>query len=160
MDIGGGAESVHEVEMLRTAAGWGGGFVKLVAPDGSLTTLHESGEVRLESGHWAFIGRPEARLDRWVASVKALDIVDGGMLDASRPCALRTSTSEWKLWPRLDPRAAPLEPLGRALQGAHQIALRSGPIPLVFALLPAAKVPRSGYWKADELLKARTPASH
>jgi serine/threonine protein kinase len=118
------------------------------------------GCVRLESGHWAFIGRPGAGLDRWVASVKALDIVDGGMLDASRPCALRTSASEWKLWPRLDPRAAPLEPLGRALQGAHQIALRPGPVPLVFALLPAAKVPRSGCWKADELLKARTPASH
>lgn len=73
--------------MLRTAAGWGGGVVKLVAPEGSLIALHESGEVRLESGHWAFIGRSEAELDRWVASVKALDIVDGGMLDASRPYA-------------------------------------------------------------------------
>lgn len=157
MDIGGGAESAHEVKMLRTAAGWDGGFVKLVAPDGSLTALHESGEVRLESGHWAFIGRPGAGLDRWVASVKALDIVDGGMLDTSRPYALRTSTSEWKLWPRLDPRAAPL---GRALQGTVQIAFRPGPVPLVFALLPADVVPRSGYWKADELLQARTPASH
>lgn len=261
--VGGAAASAGEEEMLRKAATWGGGFVKLEAPDGSLVALHESGDVRvtgaleswtkerltgvvdisfyrhtlvalkkdgaalwlgdkaswgsasqvmeerlrqldgriarisqhrailrdgtisdwsfgkpiavpglaqafatshgcvrLASGHWAFIGRAEAGYDRWIASLKALDIVDGGMLDSSRSFALKISATEWRLWPRLDPRAPPLEIPGRALRGAVQLELRPGSPPAVFALLPADTVPRSGFWSAEDLLKARTPAGH
>ncbi len=256
--IGGAALSADEQQMLRTAAGWGGGFVKLETADGSLIALHESGEVRvagalepwvkerlagvvdisfyratlvalkndgtvawlgdkkpflpvvehmerrlkqldthvarisqhrvilrdgsvsdwgmgksiavpghasefasshgcvrLNSGHWIFIGRAEAGLDRWVTSVKALDIVDGGMLEKSRPLALRTSTTEWQFWPGLDLGAPPVKTLSAALLGAVQVELRPGSVPVVLALLPAAAVPRSGYWKAEELLDAR-----
>lgn len=257
--VGGAAASAGEEEMLREAAGWDRGFVKLEAAEGSLFALHESGEVRmagalkpwvterltgvvdisfyrstlvalrkdgsvlwlgdktswgtdrqamegrlrqldgriarisqhrailrdgavsdwgsgkplavsgharefatshgcvrLASGHWAFIGREDAGYDRWIASVRALDIVDGGMLEATTPFALKTSATEWQLWPRLDPGAPPLERFGRALRGAVQIELRRGAPPMVFALLPADTVPRSGYWTADELDAART----